>query len=90
MYATETCQAFTFFFDLFYDSPLKKKGSLPSDCFNCVCPFSKEETDALAVVCPTNTFCDHRTNINGDKLFAQALMFVLWNTVCDLKILLMN
>ena len=37
---------------------------------------------------PTNTFCDYRTHINGDKLFAQTLMFVLRDAVCDLELTL--
>jgi hypothetical protein len=50
-------------------------------------PFSKEKTDALAIVRPTNTFRQYRTNINSDELSAQALVFVLWDAVCDLKII---
>ena len=69
---------FTFFFDSLRRFPffLKKKILQSSDYFQ-FSQFSKEKTDALVVVCPTNTFCNYGTHINGDKLFAQTLMFVL-------------
>ena len=62
--------------------------TLPSSDYFQFSPFSEEKTDALTVVCPTNTFCDYGTHINGDKLFAQTLMFVLRDAVCDLKLTL--
>ena len=64
-----------------------KKKKLPSNYFNCtrLRPFTKKKADALAIMCPTNTFCNCRTNIKGVKLFAQAHVLILWNGVRNLN-----
>ena len=52
---------------------------------SCLRPVSKENANALAVMRPTNTLGNCRTNIDSDKLFAQILMLFLWNGICNLS-----
>jgi hypothetical protein len=44
-------------------------------------PLSEQQADALPVMRPTYTFCDHGANINSNEFATERLMLVLRNCI---------
>lgn len=48
-------------------------------------PLSKQQADTFPVVCSANALRNHGANINSNKLAADRLVLILWDSIRDLK-----
>lgn len=49
-----------------------------------ICPFSKQQTNTLSIMCSSDTLCDSRTNIKRNEFRTSVFVLLLGYSICNL------